>query len=97
MDFFETSSNESFYSCPGLYSVYCVITQNGFFGQSDNIYASLCTIYCQLLSGVFENRTLQNEFNLYEEDCFRFDPVAWGPEFRDPLVRQKKLAELNQL
>jgi hypothetical protein len=95
MEFFTKLSNKSRYSRPGLYSVYCVITENGIFGESENMYDSLFTIYCQLLEGVFENRTVQNDFQVYGAECFRFDPVAWGEEFNDPIFRQKKLQELN--
>lgn len=97
MEFFESSSNLSNYSCPGLYSVYCVITQNGIFGESPNIYQSLFNILLELMNGEFEGRDLQSDFNTYGLDCFRFNPVDWGEEFNDPALRKKKLQELNNL
>jgi len=95
MEFFESLSNQSRYSYPGLYCVSCVITQNSIFGESENVYESLFTIYCQLLEGVFEDQKLQKDFQLYGGESFRFDPVNYGEKFRDPVFRRNMLQDLH--
>ena len=97
MDFFDCPFAKDNYCCPGVYSVYCVITQNGIYGESDNIYDSLFTIYYQLLEGSHENAALQKEFQVYGVDCFRFIPVYYGDKYNDPAFRQEELDRLNQL
>lgn len=95
MEFFESLSNESRYACPGLYSVYCVITQYGIYGESENMYESLFTIYCELLEGVFEDPQLQDDFRTYGVEGFRFDPVYYGDKYNDPVFRRNKLEDLD--
>lgn len=97
MDFFEKKINKTLYSCPGIYEIYCVITQNGFFGESDNIYESLLEVYSELSEGRFENQELQEEFDVFGEDCFRFDPFCWDEKYSDPFLRKKKVEELSSL
>ena len=76
--------------------MYCVITQYGIYGESENMYESLLNVYAQLLSGEFEDRQLQDDFRTYGVECFRFDPAEWGDKFKDPAFRKKTLEEWNR-
>lgn len=82
MDFYE--ERQILYSCPGIYSVACVITDNICYGESENVYEALFEIRGKPQTGNFENEVLQRDYFLYGESCFEFLPYDTSPELVDP-------------
>lgn len=97
MDFFNERINPIMYSCPGIYSIACEITDNIFFGESEDVYNSLFEILCKLRSGTFEDEVLQEDFYVYGESCFEFLPYDTSPELVDPQLRKELLKSLNEM
>lgn len=95
MSFF-TAENQKQYSQPGVFCVSCVISENTFFGESENMYNSLWEIYWELYSGVFEDKELQKDFRCFGETCFDFEPIAYGPEYSEKQKRQDFLKSLSK-
>ena len=88
---FENDFNRVYYSYPG-YCVTCVITDNAFYGDSENVYQSLVEILYKLRDGIFENHQLQEDFQKYSEETFRCIPL----EFREELADSDKRKDLLQ-
>lgn len=88
METFDNESNEITYSYPGVYTVYCITTGYGIYGQSENVYESLVDILWKLRGGEFEDQRLQEEFVKCTERHFRFVPIDFGEALADPEARQ---------
>lgn len=87
MKTFDNPENYLSYSYPGIFAVECRITHNTLFGESDDVYQSLVEILGKLRIGRYENLALQQDFQDYSEDSFRFVPIRFSPELADKEVR----------
>lgn len=87
METFDNSTNRFDYSYPGIFSVSCDVSHHVIFGESENVYESLVEILSKLRAGNFDNLELQQDFQLYSEEIFRFSPIRFGSEFSDKNFR----------
>lgn len=63
------------------------------FGHSENVYESLVEILRKLRTSSYENLQLQEDFQLYGEESFRFVPIRYGRQFMD---EESRLVEFKR-
>lgn len=87
--------NELCYSRPGIFQVYCALTEQVFIGESENVYRSLRKMYEDLNRGICENEELLKDYQYYGTLNFRFEWVDISEELKDPELRKQRVEELK--
>jgi hypothetical protein len=60
---------------PGVYMILCLVNNKRYYGESKNVSARLSQHKSRLRRNIHEIPDLQNDFNLYGDQSFRFSAV----------------------
>lgn len=83
---------------PGIYFIYCLSNGKGYIGQSVNASYRLGRHYEALLVNRADSRPLQEDWNKYGKENFKFIVLVSGSEYSDEQTRlkiEKKILSLN--
>jgi group I intron endonuclease len=73
---------------PGIYLIYCIISNKGYIGQSKNIKARIRRHKYDLKLNKHRNNHLQNSYNLHGLESFNFIPLE-NCEYRNLAIREE--------
>ena len=79
---------------PGIYDIYCKVTNKHYIGEANNVLDRLAKHSHNLLSNTAENRELQKDWNLYGSNQFVFTILFCGPDWSNRKNRLDKEDEI---
>ena len=73
-------TREELYNKCGVYRIYCVKTNKFYIGSSKNLWKRMITHIWSLDNKRHRNKNIQNEYNIYGNECFVFEIIEFCDE-----------------
>lgn len=77
------------FSVPGVFAIYCQVTDCMFFGEAENLYEEVKSFYYSLRLRTCENKRLLEDYKEYGSDRFTF--FFLEKNIKDSVLRKQKV------